>query len=202
MPVQILFARLFGSIIFGITLERWRARLVRKEWRAKRASGKFSFRPKPGSPPLLDASDQLRIVTAAHFEKRRILSKAEARVLYTIEAAIKKLDVPWRVMVQVSLGEILASPDSAAYSAINSKRVDLLVIASDGIPITAIEYQGSGHYQGSAPARDAVKKEALRKAGIRYVEVTAEHDIEDIGREISRIAKVEQLKSQPVKSQS
>lgn len=202
MPDQILFALLFGSIIFGITLERWRARLVRKEWRAKRASGKFSLKPKPAPSPLVDASDQLRIVTAAHFEKRRILSKAEARVLYTIEAAIKKLDVPWRVMAQVSLGEILASPDSVAYSAINSKRVDLLVIASDGIPITAIEYHGSGHYQGSAPARDAVKKEALRKAGIRYVEVTAEHDIEDIWREISRIAKVEQLKSQPAKSQS
>ena len=194
MPDQILFALLFGSIIFGITLERLRARLARKEWQAKRAAGKFSFRPKPAPSPLIDASD--------HFEKRRILSKAEARVLYTIEAAIKKLDVPWRVMAQVSLGEILASPDSAAYSAINSKRVDLLIIASDGVPITAIEYQGSGHYQGSAPARDAVKKEALRKAGIRYVEVTAEHDIEDIGREISRIAKVEQLKSQPAKSQS
>lgn len=202
MPDQILFALLFGSIIFGITLERLRARLARKEWQAKRAAGKFSFRPQPAPSPLIDASDQLRIVTAAHFEKRRILSKAEARVLYTIEAAIKKLDVPWRVMAQVSLGEILASPDSAAYSAINSKRVDLLIIASDGVPITAIEYQGSGHYQGSAPARDAVKKEALRKAGIRYVEVTAEHDIEDIGREISRIAKVEQLKSQPAKSQS
>ena len=39
----------------------------------------------------------------------------------------------------------------------------------------AIEYQGTGHHQGSAAARDAVKKEALRKAGIGYHEVVAGH---------------------------
>jgi Protein of unknown function (DUF2726) len=39
----------------------------------------------------------------------------------------------------------------------------------------SIEYQGSGHHQGTAAARDAVKKEALRKAGIGYHEVVAGH---------------------------
>jgi hypothetical protein len=38
-----------------------------------------------------------------------------------------------------------------------------------------IEYQGSGTHQGTAAARDAVKKEALRKAGIGYHEVVAGH---------------------------
>lgn len=202
MPDKILFALLFGAIIIGITLERWRARWARNEWRATRAGAKFPLKPRLVPPPITDASDQLRIVMSASFEKRRILSKAEARVFYAIEAAIKKTDMPWRVMAQVSLGEILASPDARAYGAINSKRVDLLVIGNDGIPIAAIEYQGSGHYQGSAPARDAVKKEALRKAGIRYVEVTTEHDVEDIAREISRIAKVEQMKSSRAETQS
>jgi hypothetical protein len=39
----------------------------------------------------------------------------------------------------------------------------------------AIEYQGSGHHLPGnvAAARDAVKKEALRKAGIGYHEVVA-----------------------------
>jgi len=68
-------------------------------------------------------------------------------------------------MAQVSLGEVLSSPDARAYSAINSKRVDLLIVSRSGDPIAAIEYQGHGHYQGTAAARDAVKKEALRKAG-------------------------------------
>ena len=40
-------------------------------------------------------------------------------------------------------------------------------------PRHAIEYQGAGHHQGTAAARDAVKKEALRRAGIGYHEVVA-----------------------------
>ena len=39
----------------------------------------------------------------------------------------------------------------------------------------ASEYQGTGHHQGTAAARDAAKKEALRKAGIGYHEVVAGH---------------------------
>ena len=39
----------------------------------------------------------------------------------------------------------------------------------------ALEYQGTGHHQGNAAARDAVKKAALRKAGIGYHEVVAGH---------------------------
>ena len=40
-----------------------------------------------------------------------------------------------------------------------------------------IEYQGTGHHQGKAAARDAVYKEALRGSGHRlgYHEVVAGH---------------------------
>jgi hypothetical protein len=79
----------------------------------------------------------------------------------------------WRVMAQVSLGEILRSKDAEAYGCINSKRVDMLIVDENRRPRHAIEYQGKGHYQGTAAARDAVKKEALRKAGIGYHEVVA-----------------------------
>jgi hypothetical protein len=97
-------------------------------------------------------------------------------------------------MAQVSLGEVLSSPDARAYGAINSKRVDLLIVSRSGDPIAAIEYQGHGHYQGTAAARDAVKKEALRKAGVRYIAVTPESSTEDMARKISRIAQAERLK--------
>jgi hypothetical protein len=76
-------------------------------------------------------------------------------------------------MAQVSLGEILRSKDTTAFACINSKRVDLLLIDDDCLPRHAIEYQGRGHHQGTAAARDAVKKEALRRAGIGYHEVVA-----------------------------
>ena len=47
------------------------------------------------------------------------------------------------------------------------------IVGEDCRPLHAIEYQGSGHFKGAhaTAARDAVKKEALRRAGIGYVEV-------------------------------
>ena len=65
-----------------------------------------------------------------------------------------------------------------AYACINSKRVDLLIVDDDCRPLHAIEYQGGAHYKGAhaTAARDAVKKEALRRAGIGYVEVVGGDD--------------------------
>ncbi len=201
MADHYLFALLFGSLVTGIYLERWRALWAKRKWLAKQGitkqnpKGNLSWFPKPANSPATDPAEQLRIVTGASFEKRRLLSKSEARVLYAAEKAIGQAKLTWRVMAQVSLGEVLSSPDASAYAAINSKRVDILIVSSSGIPITAIEYQGSGHYQGSAVTRDAVKKEALRKAGVRYIEVTPEHNPDDLVREILRIAKLEQEKT-------
>ena len=104
------------------------------------------------------------------------------------EVAIADAGLPWRVMAQVSLGEVHNSPSKAAFNAINAKRVDLMVVSERSRPLAAIEYQGQGHYQGTAPARDAVKKEALRRAGIGYIEITFEHGPEDVKREIGRLA--------------
>src|SRR3954447_13204999 len=146
-------------------------------WKGEREVLSFNKR---ADPPITDAADQL--------------SHSEARVLYAAERAIRKSNLKWRVMAQVSLGEVLSSADPKAYSTINSKRVDLLIVSSGGEPIAAIEYHGGGHYQGTAPARDAVKKEALRRAGVRYIEVTPEHDAEHMAQEICRIASVKQLK--------
>ncbi len=123
----------------------------------------------------------------ASFTAKPILSRAEHRVLVAAERAIAELKLPWRVMAQVALGEILASPDADGFRAINAKRVDLLIVGERSAPIAAIEYQGEGHYQGTAPARDAVKKEALRKAGIGYIEIRPADGFEDVRRAIERI---------------
>lgn len=183
---------IFVAYMAGALGPRWRGRSGKKPFRA--AATPFRPRPKAKSPaPVpapagVDSADQLRVVMGAQFEKRRLLSKEEARVFYRAENAVQALGLGWRVMAQVSLGEILKSPDPRAYGAINSKRVDVLLIAANGDPIAAIEYQGSGHYLGSAAARDAVKREALRRAGIRYLEVMPDHGQDDMTREVRRIA--------------
>ena len=135
-----------------------------------------------------DPAEQLRAVMAGTFTAKNVLSRTEARVMHAAERAIAAAGLKWRVMAQVALGEVLASDDEAAFRAINAKRVDLLIVSAKSEPLAAIEYQGQGHYQGTAPARDAIKKEALRKAGIRYIEITYEHGPEDVKREIDRMA--------------
>ena len=188
-----------AAFVAGIIGERLRAELARQAWRKRRwRKAEVGVPFKTGAAPITDPAEQLRLVMGASFRKRRLLSRSEAYVLYAAERAINTVDLKWRVMAQVSLGEVLSSPDARAYSAINSKRVDLLIVSRSGDPIAAIEYQGHGHYRGTAAARDAVKREALRKAEVRYIEVTPESGTEDMAREISRIAQAERLKPVPI----
>ena len=131
--------------------------------------------PIKGTPErsLLDAAEQLRVVMQAEFKPRPLLNKPEARLFAELDKLVIARNPGWQVMAQVSVGEFIMSPDAEAYGCINSKRVDLLLVDADCRARHAIEYQGTGHHQGSAAARDAVKKEALRKAGIGYHEVVA-----------------------------
>ena len=135
-----------AAFLAGLCGERLRAKLARQAWqkrRWRRGEGGVPF--KTGAAPVTDPAEQLRLVMGARFEKRRLLSRSEAQVLYAAERAINTAaaDLKWRVMAQVSLGEVLSSPDARAYSAINSKRVDLLIVSRSGDPIAAIEYQGT-----------------------------------------------------------
>jgi hypothetical protein len=109
----------------------------------------------------------------ANFSVQPLLNKSEARVFKELDRIAIACNPGWQVMAQVSLGEILRSKNADAYRCINSKRVDLLLVDGDCQPRHVIEYQGGGHHQGTAAARDAVKREALRRAGIGYHEVVA-----------------------------
>jgi very-short-patch-repair endonuclease len=91
------------------------------------------------------------------------------------------------VLSQTSLGEIIGSEDQKAFNSINSKRVDILVMNAYGEPIAAIEYQGGAHHQGTAAARDAIKREALRRAGVQFIEVLSDHTPDEIAQLVRRI---------------
>ena len=180
----------------GAILLAFAAGKMGPRWRLNGRSGRVSRRPVP--PPRLvraaeqapvDAADQLRVVMQAAFERQKLLSRDEARVFLQVERAVAQAGLRWRTMAQVSLGEVLKTADRRAYSTINSKRVDILLISSSGDPIAAIEYQGSGHHLGTAAARDAVKREALRRAGVAFVEIAPDYSPEDVTREIERLAK-------------
>lgn len=182
----LLLALVLGiGAVCGIVAERvgenWNKAERRRHWQARK--GKV-YRPdfRPGADPVppkplnpvATAAEQLRVVMEAEFSARPLLNQGERRLLSVLDKALAEESPGWRAMGQVSLGEILASPNEAAFFAVNSKRVDLLIVDADCRPLHAVEMQGKGHHMGqSTAARDAVKREALRRAGIGYVEVVS-----------------------------
>jgi len=185
----------FGAFL-GAAVERLRASVRRRRWRknnpwsSERVTAPQTTPPSGEAPTdgRADAADQLRIVMSADFSIQPLLNKGEARVFRELDRYVLEQNANWQVMAQVSLGEILRSRDSRAYACINSKRVDLLIVDESCRPRHVVEYQGEGHHQGTAAARDAIKKEALRRAGIPYHEVVAGHTTPmDLRRLVQRL---------------
>ncbi|MCC5965980.1 MAG: DUF2726 domain-containing protein [Natronohydrobacter sp.] len=132
------------------------------------------------------------------FERQSLMNKTEFRVFATVEKVLTRNNSGYRVMAQTSLGEVLRTgrpaSDAAArkaYGVINSKRLDIAVIDRAGYLALAIEVQGSGHYQDPAIfIRDAVKKEALRRAGVDLLEVMPDWETAKISQEVSQRLKL------------
>jgi hypothetical protein len=177
----------------GVQFEKISASGRRARWRRRNERGGrvMPYRPKHDALPekVPDAADQLRTVMRAEFKAQPLLNKSEARLFKAVDKQVLEARPGWQVMAQVSLGEILKCEDKAAYACINSKRVDLLIVDDECKPLHAIEYQGGAHFKGAhaTAARDAVKKEALRRAGIGYVEVVAGDTPAELRRAVERL---------------
>ncbi len=141
----------------------------------------------PSTASLGDSANQLRHVMAATFYKKKVMSKSEYKVFRIVESEIQAQRNGCRVLSQTSLGEIIGSDSEKAFASVNSKRVDVLIMGPYGDPIAAIEYQGGGHHQGSAAARDAIKREALRKAGVQFLEILENHKTEEIAQLVRKL---------------
>lgn len=145
---------------------------------------------------LQDMSDpkaQMEAISKVRFEKVRLLNKEEARLLPLLEAIAKNRGEGLRVMAQTSLGEVIRplSDDkqkwSRANASINSKRLDFAIVDRWGMLAVAIEYQGSGHYHHDSFMRDAVKREALRKAGVPFVEIDKEASEDEVRAQVEKL---------------
>lgn len=137
--------------------------------------------------PQKKAAGQLDIVAKSDFHKRKLMNKQEYALFKQLEKTLKAGRPDLMVFPQVSFGEIIGSDNKVAYLCINSKRADFVIISCYGDPVAVIEYQGAAHYQGNAIERDAVKKEACRKAGIAYLEITPGYHPDDLTTLIARL---------------
>ena len=177
----VLLAVLFVGALIGLTVERVSSAAERAKKRAywqgrhaqKRRTGKSGAIEAGTAEPRDVAADQLKLVMKADFRRRALLNKSEGNVFRSLDRMVIARNPDWQVMAQVAVGEFLFCDDRDAYGCINSKRVDFLLMDERCQARDALEYQGNGHHQGSAAARDAVKREALRKAGIGYHEIVA-----------------------------
>ncbi len=179
-----LIAVLYVGALFGMAIEQIVSKQKRAAWKRRNAGrweksgrGAKGTAVAPAADSQADqakfAASQLATVSQAKFKPQPLLNKSEARLFKAIDEMVLAARPDWQVMAQVSLGEILRCDDADAYRCINSKRVDLLIVDAECKPLHAIEYQGGAHYKGAhaTAARDAVKKEALRRAGIGYEEI-------------------------------
>lgn len=159
----------------------------RKQGRYKNKGGNFREQNRKSHAPAPEiikedntAERQLATVKGSQFRKRQLMNKSEYAVFCRLETLLSKSHSSYRVFAQVSLGEILGSDSKPAYWAINSKRADFVIIDRTGQPVAVVEYQGTGHYQGDASVRDAVKREACKSAGIAFIELQAGYSDADI----------------------
>ena len=181
LQVGVIFAIVIGVSIGGAYLKGLTKR--------KRRSAYKNFYRKPSVPRpvaheardanIADPATQMRFVAKVGFIRQPLLNREEQPLLALLEKTVRGVDQGYRVMAQTSLGEVLkpkpgtgsAQDRHMAFKSINSKRLDFAIFDKAGRLMAAVEYQGSGHYQETSFMRDAVKREALRKAGVTMIEV-------------------------------
>ena len=188
---------LLGLLAFILVRLRLRP-ARRRRWYSKPSDFTPKWTPQPAAArtDLKDPHAQIGVIAWVEFETTPLLNREEARLLPILEAAVRDFGQGHRLMAQTSLGEILRPRNGSgtqdqlrdAYASINSKRLDFAIFDRRGHLSAAIEYQGSGHFGAqNAFMRDAVKREALRKAGVPYIEIANDFDAADVRNRIEHI---------------
>ena len=135
----------------------------------------------------------LKAISQVVFEPVPLFSRSEYPVFRLLEKIIRDLKAGHRVMGKTCMGEFMKTRkdsgsqeerDLAFFEGVNCKRPDFLVINPKGYPVLVVEYQGSGHDQGDAEARDAAKRAALHNASIPLLEIPAQYDQDQIEQQI------------------
>ena len=162
-----------------------------RNWEPRVVSNENTEAQQDSYKDMKDPKNQMEAISLVKFERTRILNAAEARLLPLLEGVAKDIGQGHRVMAQTSLGELIrpVSPDkrrwARANASVNSKRLDFAIVNAKGYLAVAVEYQGSGHYHNDSFIRDAVKREALRKAGVPMIEVPKSFNETKLKEELS-----------------
>jgi hypothetical protein len=156
-------------IFFGFAIIVVFVFLAKKKKKGRYRSKTHGYKPENfGGEPKSES--HLSLATRCSYQTQAIMNKPEFVIYKTLQ---KLLGREFNVFPQVALGEELKS--DGGHTAINAKRVDLLIVNSYGHAVAAVEFNGkgkNGHYQGNAIERDAIKYSALTNAGVKYIAVS------------------------------
>jgi hypothetical protein len=177
LPVTAI-AGAFVAILFGLYSKN---RQLRRQLASRQA---LPLRKSTEEQQDLLLSQQLEAVTreTVKFTATRGMGRGEydlfRAALNVTRQSFPTGSYPFFVFPQVALGQIIRTTAPLdwqadhAHRAINSKRCDFLIADRRGNPVAVLEYQGSGHnIGGTAERRDRIKRIALERAGVRYVEI-------------------------------
>jgi hypothetical protein len=187
-------AIIFLAVVFGIgaglILEKFRSQIDAADQRKLDLTVPALTFGSKRAPAVqkADGVDKLRQVSDARFLTKRLMSDNEAIVLGELEAIIADINEPWRVMAQVGLSQIIGSNSAEASIAIEGQQVALLIVGADRTPVAAVEYQPMGQIRSEDAVHDAVKREALRRSGIAYIEVRASDQPGDLRADLVALA--------------
>lgn len=184
LPVLLLLLTVLALVAVGLIVLRNRQRA--SDIGPPKRDATKTEPPRPG---------QLDAVSGVAFRHRPVLNKEERRAFLLVESFLADCAPGYRILAQISLGEVLSVVDDGlsrreaerAFLAVNAKRLDLGIVDDGFALVAAIEYHGSGHFQGNARVRDAVKREALRSAGVPLVEIHEGTPIEELALRLSEI---------------
>ncbi|MBY4893125.1 DUF2726 domain-containing protein [Rhodobacteraceae bacterium N5(2021)] len=140
--------------------------------------GLFTGKGRRSAPASLRRT--LRSIRRAPLTPQLVLNQSERKVHRELSHIVAESRAH-TLLSQVSMGEFLRQDGQqtsratwqTVFNAFNAKRVDFLIVDADWLPIFVIEYQGSGHFQGNARDRDAIKRAVCDRAGIAFIEVVS-----------------------------
>lgn len=192
MGVEIaIFTAVIIGVVAGLMLENYRRKIEPEptgQAPAKVAPLRLTGPGAARAGGVVDSAADLRLVSDAGFASKPLLSAREADVLGYVETVAAESGQGWRVVPQVRLVDIIASADAEANAVIGEHRLDMLVVSARHLPVAALDYQPLGQLKDDSALRDAIKREALRRADIPFIEIRANEPLDDLKAQLLRLA--------------
>lgn len=143
--------------------------------------------------------NQMQNVEECVLRSVRPVNKEAVTILYALEEWLEaNFEKKWRLSFEVSMAAFIktdygadAKAQERAFSAYRGKRVDFLLIDASGLPMLAVEYNGTGHdLSDDAEDRMKVKRRVLERVGLPLLEIPAKTTKAEVKRRVDAMLKV------------